>query len=344
MNQKNNSNSKKVSLALCITGIIFAVIAGVLGGFFAGYHSRAVTALSANQSIREHTDKYTFIRPLLAVNRTNISIPSPAYAALSQNVQNFIAGQKKSGDLTTASVYFIDYGDNSGSFALNEKEPYAPASLLKVVVMIAYLKRADSDPSILQQELVYHPSVAQSLQSVPFESPSDLIVGKAYPISSLINAMIADSDNGAMNLLVDSLESEYLNTVYEDIGLEGPEDSAPYTISANDYSLLLRVLFNGTYLSSENSEKALSILSKATFKDGLVAGVPAGTVVAHKFGEHIETAGEKIGSIELHDCGFVYPKQGPYLLCVMTRGQNLETLKATISGISKIVYSEISRS
>ena len=81
-----------------------------------------------------------------------------------------------------------------------------------------------------------------------------------------------------------------------------------------------------------DSEKALDILSKTTFNDGLVAGVDKGITVSHKFGEYV---GQQI---ELHDCGIIYYPENPYFLCIMTRGDNLDNLKDVIKNISGQIY------
>ncbi len=316
------------------------LLLGAVCGYFFGYQKKVSdVSISNTQALRENTNQYQFIHPLLAVNRTDIGTPSPVYVSLYNKVNDFFSQQKKLGLLDTASVYFINYGSKSGSFAINEKARYAPASLLKVVIMVAYLKQADSHPELLDRKYMYVTNIADNLEAIPFSSPSTLVIGQSYSVSDLIDAMIIHSDNGAMNLLADNIDPAYLSTVYSDLGLKGPGDSSAYTISAEDYSLFFRILFNGTYLSDKNSERALSILSKAVFSDGLVAGVPAGTVVAHKFGEHINSTSEQVSSIELHDCGYIYAKQGPYLLCIMTRGKTLDGVQSTISGISKLIYS-----
>ena len=75
------------------------------------------------------------------------------------------------------------------------------------------------------------------------------------------------------------------------------------------------------------SEKALGLLQKSEFHKGLVAGVPSGTIVAHKFGER---DGLTIGEKQLHDCGIIYYPGNPYLLCVMTRGDNFDELAGVV--------------
>jgi hypothetical protein len=74
-------------------------------------------------------------------------------------------------------------------------------------------------------------------------------------------------------------------------------------------------------------------MTRSTFKDGLVAGVPEGTIVAQKFGERSLETGQ-----QLHNCGIVYVPSQPYLLCVMTQGTNVASLRSVIRDISAITY------
>ncbi len=144
--------------------------------------------------------------------------------------------------------------------------------------------------------------------------------------------------------MIAKIDPNVLSQVYTDLGIENP-DNAPegYLISAKTYSLFFRILYNATYLNRTLSERALDILSKATFKDGLVAGVPEGSTVAHKYGEHIDSVDGQISDVELHDCGVIYATSKPYFLCVMTRGSKVEDLTKLIKDISKLVYDVTSK-
>jgi hypothetical protein len=103
-----------------------------------------------------------------------------------------------------------------------------------------------------------------------------------------------------------------------------------------DYGMFFRVLFNASYLSKDSSEKALKLLSESTFTKGLVAGIPSGVSISHKFGERV------MGDTrQLHDCGIVYLPKQPYLLCIMTRGKDFDQLAGVISEISKKVYDDV---
>jgi hypothetical protein len=74
------------------------------------------------------------------------------------------------------------------------------------------------------------------------------------------------------------------------------------------------------------------------FDQGIVAGVPKGVTIAHKFGER-EVVGEP--EKQLHDCGIVYYPKHPYLICIMTRGSDFEKLAQGIRELSELVYKEI---
>jgi beta-lactamase class A len=109
-------------------------------------------------------------------------------------------------------------------------------------------------------------------------------------------------------------------------------------VSPRAYASFFRRLYNATFLTRELSERALDILSKTDFADGLRAGVPADVVVAHKFGERGIYEDGRVVGVELHDCGIVYAPAGPYLICVMTGGSDEKTLEAIICEISARVW------
>lgn len=151
--------------------------------------------------------------------------------------------------------------------------------------MIAYFKMAENNPALLQQSFKYSQDVADEISAVPFQTPSDLQVGGNYTIEKLINDMIIHSDNGSKNLLLGNIDQKILNEIYTDLGLPNPSNNPNnYTISTKQYSLLLRILYNGSYLSRQYSEKALQIMSQATFREGIVDGLSAeNVIVSQKF-------------------------------------------------------------
>ncbi|MBX4191378.1 MAG: class A beta-lactamase-related serine hydrolase [Candidatus Doudnabacteria bacterium] len=315
---------------------IFA--SGILGYFLSYRHYKKNEKLVLGQikSIRENGD-YKFINPLLAYDLPE-SKELGEYLELREKLSNLVDQQKKQGKADEISIYFR--GNQGRWVGINQDSDYYPASLLKVVVMIAYYQQAQSNKEILNKQLKYTADIKNTFRYSNYDSPSLLNLNASYSVEELIRYMIVDSDNGATYTLINSLGEKVLDEVYADFGLQGPSDSQ-YTISAKNYALFFRVLYNATYLNREYSEKALTLLSETTYKDGLVSGLSEGTVLAHKFGEHVLTdnIGKQIG-VELHDCGIIYTEPS-FLLCVMSRGKNINDLKSVIKDIAGLVSKEV---
>ncbi len=281
-------------------------------------------------------EKYQFINPLLECE--NVSIGTDKYInSLKTKIQNFIKKQINNHQIIYASVYFRDL-NNGPWIGVNEKENFSPSSLIKVPIMIAYFKLAESNPDILKTELQVDKTVEFSNQN--FKPQITLKPNQKYTIEELIRRMIVYSDNQAYEILNNYLKPEDQIEVFKNLGIDiskGYSDPTGNIISVKSYASFFRILYNASYLNKTMSEKALNLLSETTFNQGLVAPIPPNIVIAHKFGERqfLET-----GSKQMHDCGIVYTSK-PYLLCIMTRGYNFDNLISTINNISALVYKSI---
>lgn len=245
---------------------------------------------------------------------------------------------KKSGEVSHVTVYFRDL-ENGPTFGIDEKEHFAPASLLKVPIMIALLKYAETHPEILDETVKAEEAVTVG-QNV-FDPEKTVVPDHAYTIREVLRRMIVYSDNGSKELLrryLESVSPGILDQTFIDLGisLQNPDGSQFLTVKT--YASLFRALFNASYLNREMSEEALQLLSETEFSKGIVAGVPEGTEVAHKFG-YLDVHRDEH---QLHDCGIVYHPHMPYLLCIMTRGKNVETVTDIIAKISQRVFEEVS--
>lgn len=278
---------------------------------------------------------YTYISPLLECGDSQGILPKDAKRAEAA-VKDIIAAKKTSGTLDTIGVYYRDL-HNGPTFNIEGDTKFSPGSLLKIPVMMAAYKRSASDPAFLTKEVEYSEPASVSSQVVEVADPIEH--GKKYTVRELIEHMIWHSDNNAAIQLYKTIGFDSVVSTYTDLGYETPVQNQDYLISVRDYSTLFRVLYNATYLPAKESEEALTQLTKSDFKNGIVAGVPSGVVVAHKFGER-ELPEEGMKK-QLHDCGIVYKKDHPYLLCIMTRGTDFDSLEKTIADISKAVYDAI---
>lgn len=320
------------------SGIVLVSLLSAGVGFYFGRRgtSEILANLSQGHPLREQHNPYKYINPLLAYESGPGSV-FKEYTPLESELSDLITDEKNQKKATAISVYYKDLGTGRW-VGIGEDAPYIPASLLKAVIMIAYFKQAEDSPDTLQQKLLFSKE-AEIKNLNTYDAPSGLEDKQSYTISDLIRRMIVDSDNGAKDLLLSNINRNSLNEVYTDLGLKNPDESAgTYTISAKNYSLFFRVLYNSTYLSRQYSEEALKLLGGSTFSDGLLSGLPKDTVVAHKFGESVRQADGGTLQIELHDCGIVYKPGKPFLLCIMTKGSSLDSLKQAIQNLTRVVY------
>lgn len=293
-------------------------------------------------ALRLTDPNYPLIRPLLGFD----SAEATDYGQLSDLKSELIKqidSEKKQGNAAQISVYFRQF-DTAEWIQANGDEQYVPASLFKVPIMMVYYHLAESDPALLSKQLTFTGQNDIDNEQV-IKPAQQLVVGKSYTVEQLIETMIIYSDNDADQLLVKNLSAADFNKIFSDFRILLPTTTANLDfITVKDYALFLRALYGSTYLNRADSEKALELLRQSAFKDGLSAGVPGGVEVAHKFGEHAakdSKTGAIIGDREFHDCGIVYDSKSPYLLCVMTKGNDLTKLETAVRDISRAVYNNI---
>lgn len=304
-------------------------------------NSATPLASFAPVEVRENSTDYKFINPLLYVG-TDRRLFTAEFNDLNNQLSSYAQTALSKRRIVSMSVYYRDL--NSGHWTgYNEDKPYEPSSLLKVIVMIAYFRKAYEYAALssstvddyLSQQL-YYPGEDTSGQNYP---PQNQMATGTYSIGDLITDMIQNSDNTALNVLMSNNPSSF-SDVYSDFRLPPiPQNSIDY-MTARSYSIIFRTLYNSTYLPWYVSERALSLLASTTFNRGLVAGVPPNVPVLHKFGEHTNTGTDHTTVMwrELHDCGIIYYPNRPYLLCVMTSGQDFSQLEKIITDVSAMAY------
>ena len=281
-----------------------------------------------------------FIAPLLLSSDSKVFYEDDHF---SQTISNYIKIKIKNGSATDISFYFKDLLTGRWT-GVNENERYAPASLMKVPILIAVLKQAESDTSLLHKKLYY--SGEKDLNEEEYYKPQKSIVkGHSYTVEELLDYMITYSDNNATVLLLGVTPQKNLSEIFTDLGLPSPEVITSGTVdylSAKLYSRLFRVLYNSTYLQEEYSIQALKILNNIDFPNGIVSQMPKDIDVANKFGERtVYNIDKTVNYRELHDCGIVYVPKHPYLICIMTKGNDFKKLEAIIQDISEMTYKNI---
>lgn len=285
---------------------------------------------------------FIFTNPALNYTEIKEWIMTNKALNLSKQINDYSTYKKALWDITHLSVYFRNL-NNWGWFWVNEKEYFSPASLMKLPILISYIKKSESEPWLLNQKLIYKKNSHLPIYKQNIPPENQLLEWEEYSLREVLQYMIIYSDNHASSLLEELLPIEDLQKTFTDIWLIFPEmknGSFDNNVRVTDYASFFRILFNSSYLNRENSEKVLNILSKIDFKAWLAAWVPENIKVSHKFGERGIIWSNWNEEKQLHDCGIVYYPNHPYLLCIMTRWYDWNKLKAIISDISQIFYTE----
>ncbi len=324
-------------MRLAITNIVkkyslFAVVAA--GAFLFG------VLFSVDPEIARHETchaAYHFINADVVCDRAP-TIKKTGYAALQGRIEAFLTTEVTAGHLTEAGLYFRDLEDGP-MFGVNETTEFAPASLLKLPLALVYLTQAERHPEILDERLsVANPSwsFAQTFHGEKWIDPKE-----PHTVTELLMHMLAHSDNDSYGVLLTHLyeggQKGLITETFLELGFIDPNDINDEVLSVRRYGAIFRALYNASYVSPALSEMALEWMAQSNFTEGLRGGVPEKVAIAHKFGERFTEDGKK----QLHDCGIVYYPGNPYLICIMTKGDDFSELTEVIRRISAEVYQEV---
>jgi beta-lactamase class A len=200
---------KKKRYQLALTGFVCLVIgfiAGWQGEIFYEYNEPEVTR--PNIVSRGHEK---LINPLLECEVGADRLRQQQLKPFKNKVKQLIAERIKDKTAAKISVYFRDLDDGM-TFNINGNEEYSPASLGKLPIMMAYFKLAENDPGLLKKKLKYDGKFDKAKEQY-FKPQVTLEAGKSYTIDELIYRMIAYSDNNAWRILLDHIDTDYLNSV-----------------------------------------------------------------------------------------------------------------------------------
>ena len=326
-------------LSIMTEGDSTAELKSVLKGISKIVYDNCVEGIE-NDNHSAHTvsssNKNQFLSPILdCADELGEILP------IAKRIQNLVLKESENEDIELISVYFRHL-NNGRLFSINRDSLFTPASIMKVVTMMAVLKEAEKFPNLLDREIVFDQIRGKTIQTVVSQQ---LVLGKSYTIKDLLYRSLAYSDNQAARLLhsnLTNLETLWEN-LFQNLGIrqwKRKKNQNEGAISVKDISLLFRVLYNSTYLNRKSSEWALNALSYSEFSDGIRGGLKPSSVAALKFGERatLTNAGQEY---QLHDCGIVYYEDNPYLLCVMTKGKKMHPLAKAIQSISKTIFEEM---
>lgn len=322
------------------------LLACALSGAFTYAISHNINEKSKTKHL-EKTDKATtpginilrlndfkFIHPLLIAD---VAEESNKFQQLKEEISSFVKTEKQKAVLAEASVYIQDLTDGNWT-SVNDHELYDPGSILKLPILLAYLKKDEKEPGLFSKIIYYKgPDTTMPRQTI---KANTLQAGNYYTVKELLNYMIVDSDNEANSLLNRAIEPEMIYKVFTDIGLKKPEvDQSNVQMKCSEVSKFMNVLYNSNYADHRHSEFALQLLSETKFSEGMKNGLPDSILLVHKFGER---GYQNTDFQEIHESGIIFSEHGNILLTIMTKGTNQKEQMRIISEISRICFQHIS--
>jgi len=326
---KNKQNPLLSKKFLIILNVLFIIVITILLILMNNLKSNKI---AIKEILRDKNKNYKFTSPILDCENVEQSEKS----LLSHNdIFSKIESLKKKNGVKNVSLYFRDL-NNGPWIGIGEKDIFSPASLLKIPILISLFKYAETNPEILKKEIEVMDFDLMN-DYTPNMVANDLLKkGNKYTIEQVAESMIKKSDNTGVGIILRNIPEKYVDDVFYSVGVPYKDTHSEVDIQVRDYAGFFRILFNASYLNRDMSEKALDMISQSEYKEGIVAGVPPTVTVSHKFGER---SYENIR--QLHDCGIVYYPNKPYILCIMTKGDDFKDQQNVIKELSNYIYNKI---
>jgi beta-lactamase class A len=242
--------------------------------------------------------------------------------------------------------------DGRDHLFIDADKTFHAASTMKVPVMIELFNQVRAgtlslaDPLAVKNE--FRSIVDGSAYSLSEGDDSDrevyAAIDKTLTLRQLCEAMITVSSNFAANLLIEKLGVANIRRTVTRLGadtnggmqvLRGVEDGKAFEKGLNNSTtargllILLDKLGRGEAVDRQSDAAMIEILKRQHFNEGIPAGLPAGTPVAHKTGS--------ITRIH-HDAAIVYGPR-PYVLVLLTRGlEDRSKSAALMADLSRLIY------
>ena len=302
--------------------LLFVLVVGLNVWLFVGYiPSRVQAGITAIKA------RYHFLDP----GRT-LTDPRDLIINI-QPLRDKLNSYQNNPDFET-SIYF-EYLPTGANIVVNKDKALWPASLLKIPVAMAVMKKVERGQWKLDNELVLLSEDRNSEFGTLYQKP----LGTRFTIAELLRQALVYSDNTAHFILLRNIEEEELVEIYQHLGMDELRKQPTSQMSAKQYSTFFRSLYTSSYLDPASSEYLLDILDNDVLGSYLRAGLPVGTHFANKTGIQEDKR-------VINDSGVVYAAERPYVLTVMLqdRSDALRRDKAEqlMTEISRQVYSYVS--
>ena len=239
--------------------------------------------------------------------------------------------------------------DGKTEWYFRADEPFHAASTMKIPVLMELFHQVREgklkldDPLLIKNE--FHSLVDGSVYTLNAADDSEAelykAVGQTRTLRQLCELMITVSSNFATNLLIEKLGVDNIRGTVHSLHadgmkvLRGVEDIKAYekglnnTTTARGLQQLLDAIARGEAVDQDSARQMIEILERQKFNEGIPAGLPPGTRVAHKTGE--------ITKIH-HDAAIVFAPR-PFVLVILVRGiADIKVSAALMADITRQLY------
>ena len=290
-----------------------------------------ICALYLNRSQspdREWTQHYPLLSRRLSVENHNDILIN--FVPLRSTLREYV------GQIKQPTGMYFEYLPSGVSIGINDQDTFFGASLLKLPVVMKTYKLIEQGKLNKTQQI----TITEDQLDSGFGALWEQGAGTVITVEDAMKLAITQSDNTADNVLRALVQSRPVSDVFDYLDIPTDQSAGPGAgITPKGFSSTLRALYLSSYLSYENSNALLKLMTMSPYSDRIVAGLPSNIQVAHKVGVYKDPA---TGGNEVHsDCGIVYVPQRPYMLCIISRA-NIEESTNYMKTISKLIYDYVS--
>lgn len=235
---------------------------------------------------------------------------------LRKQIREMTEDSEKTGRKATVYIEYLNTGAN---ISINPELSLFPASLIKLPIGMAAAKRVQDGEWKLENELVLLQGDKDTGSGAEEVLLGREAVGTRFTIEELLRQLLTNSDNTANAILLRNIGEKHLLAMVAALGLEDLLQ-ADGSITAKEYSRILRSLYSASYLNREYSNLLLAFLDDSPWNEFLTKDLEEEIPFPHKYGEHIELR-------IFADSGIMYIPNRPVLLVVVVEGDSTVSLE-----------------
>lgn len=241
-----------------------------------------------------------------------------------EEIKSLIAEIKTANNLTADNFAFFYYNPQTQKYYFDNQDKYFKGtSTVKVPVAMIYYDKIRNGELTLENTLQY---TSDNYEEGGRKTASTYNVGDYIPISFLLEQSIINSDNTAVNILIDGIGYRKCRELMAQYSDEEFIDDF-YTSNLTKASFGFDII-NHIYQNQENYQELIGYMKQSSLGEYLKKYISEYDV-AHKYGSY---------DGNVHDYGIVFA-ESPYLIGVYT--QNVPDADELIANISRQVLDKI---